>query len=319
MIDFTNCKTFKKMYGGANGNKLCIEYNGDRYMLKFPSKPTKKTELSYANGCISEYLACHIYESLNIPVQKTLLGIYNKTGKEKIVVACQDFTDVGIVLQDFGSLKNQIIDSEHQGYGTELSDVLNAIEQQTAVDSQELKERFWQMFVADALLGNFDRHNGNWGFLYNQITDEVTLAPVYDCGSCLYPQADKNMVEKILNNAGERNTRVYNFPTSALKINDKKINYYDFLMQTEDKDCINALLVLCPKINFKTINEIIDNVSCLEEQQKQFYKTMLLERYNRILHPAYEKALERITPVERAILETEHCITPALSTQNKIQ
>ena len=168
MIDFTNCQTLKKSYGGANGNKICIKYNGEKYMLKFPSTPTKKTELSYANGCISEYISCHIYNILNIPVQQTLLGTYTKNGKEKIVVACKDFTDIGIVLQDFGSLKNQIIDSEHQGYGTELSDILDAIDKQTSMDSLEIKQRFWDMFVVDAMLGNFDRHNGNWGFLYNQ-------------------------------------------------------------------------------------------------------------------------------------------------------
>ena len=94
-------------------------------------------------------------------------------------------SEIGIVLQDFGSLKNQVIDSEHQGYGTELSDILNAIEKQNSMDSQKIKERFWQMFIADAFLGNFDRHNGNWGFLYNQRTDEIELAPVYDCASCL--------------------------------------------------------------------------------------------------------------------------------------
>lgn len=260
MIDFTNCKTFKKMYGGANGNKLCIEYDGNRYMLKFPSKPTKKTELSYANGCISEYLACHIYESLGIPVQKTLLGIYNKDGKERIVVACKDFTDVGVVLQDFGSLKNQIIDSEHQGYGTELSDILDAMEQQTAMDSQKLKERFWQMFVADAFLGNFDRHNGNWGVLYHQQTDEVELAPVYDCGSCLYPQADTEMVKMCLENSGERHARVYNYPTSAIKENGRKISYYDFLQHTDNGDCKKALKDIFPKILLTNVKIQGDNI-----------------------------------------------------------
>lgn len=277
------------MYGGANGNKLCIEYNGNRYMLKFPSKPTKKTELSYSNGCISEYLACHIYESLGIPVQKTLLGIYNKDGKEKIVVACKDFTDVGVVLQDFGSLKNQIIDSEHQGYGTELSDILDAIEQQTAMDSQKLKERFWQMFVADAFLGNFDRHNGNWGVLYHQQTDEIELAPVYDCGSCLYPQADAEMVKMCLENSRERHARVYNYPTSAIKENGHKISYYDFLQHTDNGECKKALKDIFPKIDLENISTFIDDISCIDDMQKSFYKIMLKERYDRILMPAYER------------------------------
>ena len=98
MPDFTNCKQYNKTYSGANGNKICIEYNNEKYMLKFPSIPTKKTELSYANGCISEYIACNIYNMLGVKAQKTILGTYEKNNKTKIVVACKDFTDYGMVL-----------------------------------------------------------------------------------------------------------------------------------------------------------------------------------------------------------------------------
>ena len=31
------------------------------------------------------------------------------------------------------------------------------------------------MFIVDALIGNWDRHNGNWGFLCNTTTDELHL------------------------------------------------------------------------------------------------------------------------------------------------
>lgn len=67
---------------------------------------------------------------LGVDAQNTILGIYNTGIKEKIVVACEDFTDIVVVIQDFGSLKNQFIDSIHNGYGTELDDILEAIEQQ---------------------------------------------------------------------------------------------------------------------------------------------------------------------------------------------
>lgn len=43
------------------------------------------------------------------------------------------------------------------------------------------------MFIVDAFLGNFDRHNGNWGILVDECKKTAEIAPVYDCGSCLYP------------------------------------------------------------------------------------------------------------------------------------
>lgn len=54
MIDFTECARRKKIYGGANGTKICVVYNNENYMLKFPAKSTKNAELSYTNICISE-------------------------------------------------------------------------------------------------------------------------------------------------------------------------------------------------------------------------------------------------------------------------
>ena len=65
------------------------------------------------------------------------------------------------------------------------------------------------MFIVDALIGNWDRHNGNWGFLYNAATDEVTLAPVFDCGSCLFPQADEAIMRAVLDDPAERQLRVF--------------------------------------------------------------------------------------------------------------
>lgn len=140
-------------------------YNENLYMLKFPVSPSRNKEMSYTNGCVSDYLGFHIFEIIGIPVQETLLGTFTTNGREKVVVACKDFTTDDTVLQDFASLKNTIIDSEHNGYGTELSDILTAIEEQQIIDPMELKKHFWNVFIVDALIGNWDRHNGNWGFL----------------------------------------------------------------------------------------------------------------------------------------------------------
>ena len=38
MIDFSNAKiNYYKYYGGKNGGKICINYNNEDYMLKFPA------------------------------------------------------------------------------------------------------------------------------------------------------------------------------------------------------------------------------------------------------------------------------------------
>lgn len=293
MIDFTNAVQKNKTYAGANGGKISVLYNGEQYMLKFPPFPTINKEMSYTNSCISEYIGCKVFESVGIPVQETVIGTYTSKGKEKVVVACKDFTSQGITLQDFASLKNRIIDSERNGYGTELADILSTIDEQTAMDSETLKTRFWDMFIVDALIGNWDRHNGNWGFLYNNATDEVTLAPVFDCGSSLYPQADEDLMKKILSDKNELNHRIFDIPLSAITYNGKKINYFKFLSEGKFPDCNKALKRIASRIDMKKIYEIIDNTPTVTELQKEFYKTMLTARKERIIDFSLNKLQEK--------------------------
>ena len=293
MIDFTNLPVRNKTYAGANGSKISVLYNNELYMLKFPAVPAINKEMSYANSCISEYLGCHIFDSIGIPVQKTMLGTYTKNGKQKIVVACKDFTAGGLVLQDFASLKNTIIDSAHNGYGTELSDIVKTLEEQTAIDPKLLTDWFWDMFIVDALIGNWDRHNGNWGFLYNPETDKISLAPIYDCGSCLFPQADDEIMRKTLDDPAELEIRIFERPFSGIKTNGQKIQYFKFISSLENKDCNKALKRILPRIDMNKVDIIVDKTPFISDLQRKFYKTLLRERKERILDFSYQKLRKR--------------------------
>ncbi len=288
MIDFTNCKrVMGRAYNGANGNKIAIEYDGDLYMLKFPpSGKNKSTTLSYTNGCISEHLASSIFNLIGINAQKTMLGKFVVGDKIKLVCACKDFTEDGKRFYDFCSIKNTVIDSDTGGHGTELKDILDTIERQSFVSASVLRDYFWDVFIVDALLGNFDRHNGNWGFLYDEKTGISEIAPVFDCGSCLLPQADEKIMNDVLNDENELNARIFNFPASIIKINDKKINYYDFITSLDNDDCNKAIKRIVPNINIKEINDFIDSVNEITDLEKSFYKRYINARYDLIIRPA---------------------------------
>ena len=289
MIDFTNCRIIPgRAYNGANGSKVAVSYNGEIFMLKFPpSGEGKPTELSYTNSCISEHIASSIFNMLGIPAQETTLGTYTIKGKTKIVCACKDFSTGGKRLFDFCSIKNTILDSDSNGSGTELDDIMDTIDRQQYVSPTVLRAHFWDMFVADALLGNFDRHNGNWGFLYDDNTGETEIAPVFDCGSCLLPQADEKVMRKVLSNESELHARVYQFPTSAIKFQGRKINYYDFLSRGENEDCNDALRRIVPRVDMDVIGQFIEQVEGITQLQKEFYKHYLTARFDRIIRPAY--------------------------------
>lgn len=285
MIDFTHCEINKfRAYGGANGNKINVLYDGHGYMLKFPPVPRRNKGMSYTNGCISEYLACHVFAALGFRVQDTLLGTYtDNRGKEKTVVACRDFTEDGKQLIEFAELKNTCINSEQNGYGKELSSIIEAIEEQTLLPPDKVKAFFWEMFIADALLGNFDRHNGNWGFLVNEQAKTAELAPVYDCGSCLYPQLAAGDMNTVLNNEDEIDKRVYVFPSSAIEENGKKISYFEYISSLKNEDCNAALRRVYDRIDMEQIGKLIEETPTVTAEQKEFYRIMLTERKEKIL------------------------------------
>ena len=301
-IDFSDCKVTQQTYGGVNGDKIGIIYNNERYLLKFPSIAKLNDNMHYTNGNISEYIGCHIFNDLGIKAQETLLGTYT-TGKGivKNVVACKDFTDLshGIVLQDFASLKNNVIDSVRHGYGTDLDDILDTIDQQRHINADELREHFWNTFVIDEFIANPDRHNGNWGFLYNSTRDENIIAPIYDCGSSLLPQADQTAMETMLKHKPQLNIRIYERPTSAITVNGKRINYNAFNEYGLNKypEYRRAMLRIEERLSPTRIAAIIDNTPNLSELQNIFYKTLLSERKEILLDQSLLKTMVNVSEI----------------------
>lgn len=284
-----------KYYDGRNGNKICLldEYE-TKYMLKTPPVKNKNTkDKYYTNGCISEHIGCLIFKCLGFNTQDTKLGIYTVDGKDKLCVLCKDFETDNKKLFKFAEIKNAIISSSENGFGVELTSVLEAIEEQENVNSLILKSFYWDMFITDAFLGNFDRHNGNWGLLLDDVNKTSEIAPIYDCGSCLYPALSDEEMKKILNDPKEIEARIYVFPNSILKINDNKINYFNYISSLKNKDCNEALKRIGRRIDLNKINKIIDEVEGISDIRKEFYKTMLRLRKEKIidysLNLLYEK------------------------------
>ena len=285
-IDFTGCERLPgRAYNGANGKKIAVRYDGDVWLLKFPpSTAEKPTTLSYSNSCYSEHVASNIANMIGLRAHETRLGTFTN-GKTKVVCACRDFTADGKVLYDFCSIKNTVIDSETGGTGTELGDVLETIDHQSFVDPVVLKAHFWDMFVVDAFLGNFDRHNGNWGFLVDPTTRKAEIAPAFDFGSCLLPQADDDIMRRVIEDKAELDARIYNFPASALKQEGKKIVYVDFIAQNRDGVLAPSLKRIVPRIDLAAISAFIDDTPYLTDLQRQFYKTYLAARYEVMFAP----------------------------------
>ena len=295
LIDFSECERNEfRAYGGASGNKINIIYEGHGYMLKFPPKPGPISDLSYVNSCTTEYIACHVFQSMGIAAQETLLGTFKDShGNVRNVVACKDFAEGNKTLVEFAHLKNTCLDSDLDGYNTDLASIMRAIDEQRLIIPDRLRTFFWNQFIGDALLANFDRHNGNWGILVNERIRHADLAPVYDCGSCLFPQLDDKGMERVLGKPTEIDDRVHMFPKSTLMINRARINYFEFITSLEDIDCDAAVARLYNHIDLDRIEGILDETPGLTPLQHRFYMTIIKARKEGILDVAFERMEHR--------------------------
>ena len=287
LINFNTAKEIPPEYNGSEKKKTMI-FEGKKYLVKFPDpNRSKKLDISYINNVYSEYIGSKIFELLEIKTQNVKLGFYIQDNRKFYVCACEDFTNENTRLIEFEKLENASLDSN--GMQKDLSEIKNIIDSNTYnIDKKAFKKYFWDMFIVDCLIGNTDRHNGNFGFIKNIKTEELTLAPIYDCGSCLFSTYTDEKMNEILNDDGLMRDCVKN-TSSAIKYKGARIKYFEFITKMENQDCIEALTRIYPKIKIEKIYNIIEKIPCISDIRKKFYKKIISKKYEEILQNTYNK------------------------------
>ena len=277
--DFSNYKLSNIRYGGSE-RKLGILINDEPYMLKFQ----KNTKFGKRNNHLSEFLGSHIFELLGFNVHKTYLGKY----KGEFVVACKDFVINGYEFVPFNDVGESTIETDKETYQYTYEDIVLLLEKNRKITNvDETISIFFEMYIVDALLGNFDRHGANWGFLKKE--NKYQLAPIFDNGSCLFPQlVNEDEMKYILNNENELNERIYKFPTSQIKLGNRKSSYYEVISSLKYKECNEALIKIYPKVDINKINDLINSLD-ISTIHKKFYTSIIMERYKKILKHSYDK------------------------------
>ena len=274
MIDFTNAIEEFNNYKGSEKKKTLI-YDNKKYLVKFPDPVREKNKnISYINNAFSEYVGSNIFKIVGFETQNTVLGKYFYNGKEKIVCACEDFTDDENILYEFESLA--LSTNPDKKIETDIEDIMEVLDENKMIHQEEIKEKFWDMFIIDSLIGNTDRHNGNWGFILNRNTKEIKFSPIYDCGSCLNPMLEDEELERITE-IELKNLAINCY--SCIKENGKKINYMTFIKEMKNEECNSAIKRIFDKIDMEKINNFIDSIECLSNVRKEFYKNIIEKRY----------------------------------------
>lgn len=302
LVDFNDYRQNQRMYGGTAGRKMGITYGGKEYLLKFPGnlkeKQMKNINLSYSNSPVCEYIGSKVYKIIGLPVHDVILGIRN----EKVVVACEDFLEDGDRLYEFDKIKvtfePRFLDSngnETNGVGVDLYEIMMTIQEHPFLrDVCGVAEHFWNMFVMDALIGNTDRNNSNWGIILRK-DGLKELAPVYDNGNCLNCKWDDEKMQIVMGDAAKMESEAYKARRCIYELHGKRINPYYIMESMEYQGCMDAVCRLVPKIGdcMGVIRTMVEEIPILSAVQQRFFTEIMEYRYEKVLLPAWRKIRER--------------------------
>lgn len=310
LTDFNAYPRNNFYYGGDAGLKYGITIDGGRWMLKFPKSTSdlRKPQRSYTTSPMSEYVGSRIFELLGIDVHETRLGVRDG----KLVVACRDFVGPGEQLIEFKSIKNSHIAETaseppfesssgsitvSSGGGVDLEEVLYTLKtNETLQEVGGAEDRFWDMFVVDALIGNNDRNNMNWGIIVNS-NDEARLAPVYDNGNAFFnKRGDEQMAKRLSDEAALEEDAfgtlrsTYTFVDESGEVH--RVNPLAFMESEKDRieGLARALRRFSENLDLDSLRAFIDEipeqelgVTVMSSDQRSFYQRILEMRGERIL------------------------------------
>lgn len=293
-------------YGGNSCGKSQLEWRNATWMVKYPSNRVEKRKdrnkvLSYDTSPISEWLGSHVYQQIGLPVQETVIGVY----QGRIIVACKHIYEPVERLLNFRGLMRAW--REGTGYrlarrATDryafLNDIYKVIDGNFFIQNIGLKEHFWNMFVVDMLIGNHDRNTGNWGIIQNTSNiKNIRISPVFDNASSFFPQWTLERTRNFLKDRkNAANTLLKGEGSPFLDDIGNEIHPIRCLnippLFKYKADFNAAMQRIVPRININSIFSLIgqlEDEGIIAQESADLYRFAINVRYEMRILPYFEK------------------------------
>lgn len=177
---------------GEQDKRWCIK-RGKRILIKYGRPP-------YFEQPFNEMLSTEICRRLNIPHVKYEFIIKNKKNPV-IYSSCECFIDENTEFIPAGFIQYVLKRDKKTSTFDHLINCCKALEMS---DIEGIKSFLYKMIFIDYIVGNVDRHFGNFGFIRNAETLQwLGPAPVFDTGNAMffeYPTSDLRKGTGIMDN-----------------------------------------------------------------------------------------------------------------------
>ncbi len=203
---------WREYEGASEGNGrsekiwLCKSDN-DIGLFKFPKTVSKEDLTPNSTEFVSEHLAYLIARQIGIPCARIEIGY--RDGR----IGCMSHSfrkphqvllhGVDFITLEYPNFNVDRLYDEDSGEYYSYEMIHKSMEKVFGVNQDNMRYiecyLIWMM-IFDMLIGNTDRHQQNWGMIFDKQKENFSMAPLYDNGSSLCAYVSEKDTEKFLGN-----------------------------------------------------------------------------------------------------------------------
>lgn len=279
--DYSNYKISPLVLGGVADKVIVIDPETDkRIILKFGRSHKITDEI--IRDYVSEFIGCRIGKELGYSIQEVHLGYYN--GRE--CVAIDMFDSIPITFKNLGysTVDNDKIHTRDENYDLDWLLKLR-MGAKFGISQSTYTKWVLAVFMLDMFIGNYDRHEGNWGFITNENNKKVP-SPLFDMGASLFSRDIDSVIGWT---DGKIKNEIESGIRSSILYKGKKRGYFQLL---------NIYIQTNPQLK-----EIITSFINLAEQKIDNFRQIYNEvnEYNRE-YEAYTNFIDKMLRIKLALL-----------------
>ena len=246
-------------------------------LFKFP-----KTE--YTGDYWAEKLAYELGKLTDIETARTEIGVYNgRRGSFSYNILnngeylLEGHSIIGDVFNF--STSSEIYDNIGHNYSVELLENVLA-------DRFHL---FLKVLAFDCLIGNTDRHHGNWAFITDRRGEWLGVSPLYDNGSSLCYLERTERIELMQKDKRMLEAAIYTKPKSQIGLGEiRPANHFDvfsYVCSKYREDIKKIMSNIENGITVKSISELLDRFGddIINEKIKRFLELFIIKRKDKMI------------------------------------
>lgn len=281
--------------GSGASKKIWLTKENKIALFKYPKilRYDENGKPVYSKEYISEKLASIIAERIDIDCAQIEIGTkdeqigcmsYDKKAKNEILMEGVYFITALYPNYDVDKLVDV---SKKEYYSVEM--IERCLIPFSKINSTIMMD-FYKMLIFDFIIGNRDRHQNNWGMIFNfGDIKKFKFCYLYDNGSSLCSYIDEESIDRyigkdkmafnsLVNTKSRSRIRI----DSELKKEPMHSEVMQYLKKTHKDDIIDYVKYVIDKLNEQWIDKVIDEFdeSIVSQKRKILLKRFIKEKIN---------------------------------------